>query len=202
MGRIIWVEGIIGVGKSTLAELIAVKTGIQFVREPVDDNPYLKDFYEDMHRWAFSMQMELLYRRFEQHWVAQRSHGTFIFDRGISGDKVFADMLHESGHITDREYNTYLMTHQIMLDKLYPPSLIIYLDAIPEVAFERVLNRDRDQEETLPLSYLQNMETYYKHMFLGNDTVFLNTSEVRVLNWNNDSLDDRYLAPIIRSLPI
>ena len=202
MGKIIWIEGIVGIGKSTFAHILSNVTGITFIQEPVDDNPYLQDFYEDMHRWAFPMQMELLYRRFEQHWYAQSNDGTFVFDRGISGDKVFADMLFDSGHITDREYDTYFMTHKVMVDKLVPPDLIVYLNGTPETAYQRILKRDRDQEATLPLSYLQNMEKYYKPMFLDNRVAFLQTSKLRVLDWNKDSLDDRYLAPIIRSLGI
>ena len=153
-----------------------------------------------MSRWGFSMQMELLYRRFDQHWDANKNDGTFIFDRGISGDKVFADMLFDSGHITDREYDTYVMTHQVMVEKLLPPDLIIYLDGTPETAFQRILKRDRDQEATLPLSYLQNMEKYYKPMFLDGKVGFLNDVNLKILDWNKDGLDDRYLAPIIGSI--
>lgn len=172
-----------------------------FVREPVDDNPYLKKFYLDMKRWGFSMQMELLYRRFDQHWNAQYAHGNYIFDRGITGDKVFADMLHDDKLITDIEYDTYLKTHEIMVKKLQTPDLIIYLDGTPDTAFRRILKRDRDQEETLKLSYLKNMEKYYKPMFFGADRPdFIRESKMVTMDWNFDSTDDRYLAPIVRSL--
>lgn len=201
MGKIIWIEGLVGIGKSTFAEVLAKHTDAVFLREPVDDNPYLADFYQDMTRWGFSMQMELLYRRFDQHWYAMKNDGVYVFDRGITGDKVFADLLHDSGNITDREYQTYVDTHTIMVDKLTPPDIIIYLDGSPERAHRRILSRNRSQEEGLPLKYLEDMNEYYQRLFLSNRRDrFIMDSEIRVYDWKEDYQDPRYYAPIVGSL--
>ena len=187
MGTIIWIEGIVGIGKSTLAaQLEQLHDGTIYMREPVDDNEYLYDFYRDMKRWSFSMQMSLLYKRFGQHYDAQTTDGTFIFDRGISGDKVFADMLHDDGFIGDREYNTYLESHAIMLRVLKKPDKIYYLDGEPEWAYERLRKRDRVQEAVVPLEYLQNMEKYYRKIFLSNEKdEFIRGVPIARIKWTN-----------------
>jgi len=196
MGKIIWIEGIVGIGKSTFAEILEERTEVIYLREPVDDNEYLYDFYRDMKRWAFPMQMELLYRRFEQHWTAQHEDGVYIFDRGISGDKIFADMLHDDGFITDREYQTYLNTHRIMTSKLNPPDKILYLDGKPQWAYDRLLKRGREQEEVVPLSYLENMEVYYKKAFFRKPSSHL-IKNIHRLNWADNA---QYNAPIVGML--
>ncbi len=190
MGTIIWIEGIVGMGKSTLAAQLEHNVdGTIYMREPVDDNEYLYDFYRDMKRWSFSMQMSLLYKRFGQHYDAQSTKGIFLFDRGISGDKVFADMLHADGFIGDREYNTYLESHNIMLRVLKKPDKIFYLDGEPEWAYERLRKRDRIQEAVVPLEYLQNMDTYYRKIFLSNEKdEFLRGVEIVRIKWT-DGLD-------------
>lgn len=196
LGKIIAIEGLVGIGKSTFAKILEDHTKVIFLREPVDENEYLYDFYRDMDRWAFSMQMELLYRRFEQHWTAQTEDGVYVFDRSIIGDRVFADMLHDDGHITNREYRTYLNTHRIMTDKLQVPDLILYLDGKPQWAYDRLRKRDREQEEGVPLSYLENMERYYKKTFFRKPSNRL-VKNVRRLNWREN---DQYNAPIIGQL--
>lgn len=202
MGKIICVEGLVGIGKTTFAQEIANHTNAIFIEEPVNDNPYLADFYKDMNRWGFSMQMELLYRRFDQHWYAQQNEGIYVFDRGITGDRVFADMLHESGHIGDREYQTYCYTHRVLVKKLIPADLILYLDGKhPTFAYNRILNRNRYQEKGISLEYLKNMDKHYKHIFLSNGKdEFVRTSKTIVYDWTNSSTDPRFFAPIIRSL--
>lgn len=196
MGKIIWIEGIVGIGKSTFAKILEDHTEVIYLREPVDENEYLYDFYRDMKRWAFSMQIELLHRRFAQHWTAQTEPGVYVFDRGISGDKVFADMLKDDGMITPREYRTYINSHKTMTKILNPPDKIIYLDGKPEWAYNRLLKRDREQEEGVPLSYLENMETYYKKAFFRKPSSHL-IKNIQRLNWVDNAY---YNAPIVGQL--
>jgi deoxyadenosine/deoxycytidine kinase len=202
VGKIVWVEGIVGMGKSTLAGHLADASEWKFLQEPVDENEYLQDFYEDTKRWAFSMQMELLYRRFDQHLKAQRGSGVYVFDRGITGDKVFADMLNADGLITDREYNTYVNSHNIMLKILRKPDLIIYLDGEPEWAYERVRKRNRNQETTLELSYLQTMNKFYDKTFLSNrKDNFIEGVPMQKYIWK-DGRDTSYLGILARAMDV
>lgn len=199
-GKIIWIEGIVGIGKSTLAEIITHYTTAKYRREPVDENVYLKDFYKDMKRWSFAMQMDLLYSRFDQHWEAQYCDDVFIFDRGILGDKVFAELLHQDGFICDRKYDTYLKTHNVMTAKLKKPDLVIYLDGTPEMAHKRVLKRNRDQESdnAIPLDYLYKMNKIYHEIFLSeNKDDFLEGVKIMKLFWNDNA---QFNAPIVGQL--
>lgn len=186
MSKILWVEGIVGMGKSTFAQIFSEKTDSTYLREPVDENPYLQDFYEDMHTWAFPMQMELLYRRFQQHWEAQNGNGLYVMDRGITGDSVFADMLWESGHIGAREYNTYCDTHKIMTDKLQNPSLIVYLNGTPERALEQLRKRDRAQETSVTLEYLTDLNKHYDRLFFSDQPDFIKGIPIEVVEWYSD----------------
>jgi len=195
MGKIIWIEGIVGIGKSTLAHAMEMNNDfIIYMREPVNENEYLQLFYEDMATYSFPMQMYLLYKRFQQHYEAQNTNGIFVFDRGISGDKVFADMLHADGFISDLDYKTYIETHEIMLKVLKKPDHIIYLDGSPEWAYERLRKRDRIQEATVPLEYLQNMATYYHKIFLSNNKDdFVRGVEINRIKWT-DGMDKSFIS--------
>lgn len=190
IGKIIWVEGLVGCGKSTLAQYMADKTNAKYIKEPVDDNEYLEDFYNDMTRWGFSMQMELLHRRFKQHYDAENDDaGVLVFDRGILGDRVFADMLNEDGHITDREYRTYLNAHNIMTDVISSPDLIVWLRVKPETAYDRIIKRNRSQEQSgIPVEYLENMLHHYRKLFFNatekNKHLFVQDVPVLSVDWD------------------
>ena len=111
----IGISGIIGAGKSTLAQNLAKHLGYEAFNEPVKDNPYLEDFYTDMNRWGAMMQIHLLFRRFEQHQqIVWNSKKGAVQDRTIYEDSIFARMLYEEGFIDQRDYDTYLGHFNLM----------------------------------------------------------------------------------------
>jgi deoxyadenosine/deoxycytidine kinase len=138
------------------------------VFEPVDENPYLEDFYLDMKRWGFSMQMFLLAARFQQHqevlWdPVHKQGGGVVQDRTIYEDTIFARMLHNDGLIGDREWQTYQDHFQVMQGFLRYPDVILYLKVSPETALRRINERSREEEQgKLPLSYLQALYDGYE----------------------------------------
>ncbi|UCE13477.1 MAG: deoxynucleoside kinase [Candidatus Heimdallarchaeota archaeon] len=162
---VIWVEGIIGCGKTTLTKTISRDFNFRAIYEPVNLE-LLELFYKDQERWAFAMQIDLLHRRF-----ALQKLGSFesvtgqgvVIDRGLPGDRVFAKMLHNAGKIHPIEWAIYEKAFTIMSNSLIPPSLIIFMDVSPEVALERIRMRDRKAErgELLPLTYLEELQRGY-----------------------------------------
>ena len=144
----IGIAGIIGAGKTTLCQRLADHLGYEAFNEPVEDNPYLADFYADMGRWGGMMQIHLLFRRFEQHQriVWNKEKGA-VQDRTIYEDTIFARLLHEAGFIDKRDYETYVGHFNVMKRFLVYPDVLIYLRVEPEVSMERVRERGRDEEQ-------------------------------------------------------
>jgi deoxyadenosine/deoxycytidine kinase len=166
--RHIAVSGNIGSGKTTLVAKLAVHYGWEPLYETVDQNPYLKDFYADMTRWAFHTQMYFLNSRFNQIRQIHNSKKTIIQDRTLYEDAhIFAANLHTSGHINEQDYQTYLNVFNTMISSVHPPDLLIYLRAdIPKLA-EQIQKRGRDFEYTMGLDYLKNLNDHYER-WIGN----------------------------------
>lgn len=157
------ISGNIGSGKTTLAERLAKHYGWLPLYESVDHNPYLRDFYEDMHRWAFHLQIYFLNSRFNQVREIRASEKTIIQDRTIYEDAyIFAANLHKSGHINDRDYQNYLDLFHSMINFVEPPDLLIYLKAdIPKLV-QQIQRRNRDFEFNIKLEYLKNLNEHYE----------------------------------------
>ncbi len=155
--------GNIGSGKTTLVEKLTKHYGWEPLYESVDNNPYLKDFYEDMTRWAFHLQIYFLNSRFNQIRQIRESNKTIIQDRTIYEDaNIFAANLHKSGHITDRDYQSYLDIFNSMINFVQPPDLLIYLKAdIPKLV-QQIQKRGRDYEYSIRLEYLRNLNEHYE----------------------------------------
>lgn len=155
--------GNIGSGKTTLVEKLTRHYGWEPLYESVDNNPYLKDFYEDMTRWAFHLQIYFLNSRFNQIRQIRESNKTIIQDRTIYEDaNIFAANLHKSGHITDRDYQSYLDIFNSMINFVQPPDLLIYLKAdIPKLV-QQIQKRGRDYEYSIRLEYLKNLNEHYE----------------------------------------
>ena len=163
----IGVAGLIGAGKTTFTTGLAEHLGWTTAYEPVETNPYLEDFYEDIARWTFNMQMFLLAQRFQQHqeviWnPCHRDNGGVVQDRTIYEDTIFARMHREDGLMDDRDWQTYNAHFRVMQGFLRYPDIIVYLRVTPEVALERVRNRDRDCEKDLDVGYLQRLFEGYE----------------------------------------
>jgi deoxyadenosine/deoxycytidine kinase len=155
--------GNIGSGKTTLTEKLARHYGWQALFESVDDNPYLREFYEDMTRWAFHVQIYFLNTRFRQISEIQGSDKTIIQDRTIYEDAyIFAKNLHTSGNMSDRDYQSYLEIFNSMIRFVQPPDLLIYLKAdIPKLV-KQIEKRGRDFEYSIRLDYLKNLNQHYE----------------------------------------
>lgn len=159
------IEGIIGVGKSTLCQALGkYLEGAQIYLEPTD-HPYLDLFYKDMKRWALEMQFYLMARRFQQHEEAIRHEWSkgiqTIHDRSIWGDRAFADMLKKDGLISELGYSSYMMHRQCMLGFLLVPQIVIWLEASPETCIKRICKRDRTCESGISLDYLRALRKSY-----------------------------------------
>jgi len=163
MVKHIAVSGNIGSGKTTLVEKLSKHYGWTPLYESVDHNPYLKDFYEDMTRWAFHLQIYFLNSRFNQIREIRDSKKTIIQDRTIYEDAyIFAANLHMSGHISDRDYRSYLDIFNSMIAFVQAPDLLIYLKAgIPKLV-QQIQKRGRNFEYAIRLEYLRNLNEHYE----------------------------------------
>jgi deoxyadenosine/deoxycytidine kinase len=157
------IAGNIGSGKTTLAEKLAKHYGWTPLYESVDRNPYLRDFYEDMTRWAFHLQIYFLNSRFNQVRQIRESEKPIVQDRTIYEDAhIFAANLHKSGHINNRDYQSYLDIYNSMVNFVQPPDLLIYLKAgIPKLV-QQIQKRNRDFEFNIKLDYLKTLNEHYE----------------------------------------
>jgi deoxyadenosine/deoxycytidine kinase len=156
------VAGNIGAGKTTLTELLSkhYKWIPQF--EDVDHNPYLMDFYEDMPRWSFNLQVYFLNTRLNHLLEIQRGTETVIQDRTIYEDAhIFAPNLHEMGLMSKRDFDNYYYFFQTLKSMVQPPDLLIYLKASVPALVGQIQKRGREYEENIRLDYLKKLNELY-----------------------------------------
>ena len=156
------IAGNIGTGKTTLTKLLSERFGWQAHFEAVTDNPYLADFYKDMARWSFPLQIFFLNNRFSAHQDVTRGADSAIQDRSIYEDaNIFARNLFETGQMEERDYRNYLELYKVMTQFLTPPDLVIYMrKSLPKLK-ERIALRGRDYEKAIPDTYLESLNRYY-----------------------------------------
>lgn len=155
--------GNIGSGKTTLTELLAKHYNWQSHFEDVDDNPYLNDFYEDMQRWSFNLQIYFLNNRFKQILNIRKSGQTVIQDRTIYEDAcIFAPNLHAMGLMPTRDYETYVSMFELISSLIQPPDLIIYLRASVPALVNQIQKRGRKYENAIRLDYLRRLNERYE----------------------------------------
>tara|TARA_B100000029_G_C17584624_1_gene960761 strand:+ start:1292 stop:1918 length:627 start_codon:yes stop_codon:yes gene_type:complete len=158
------VAGNIGVGKTTFTKLLAEKLNLIPYYESVDDNPYLADFYHDMDRWSFNLQVYFLQHRFRHHIEINNLDKGVIQDRTIYEDaSIFAYNLYEMKIMSQRDWNTYTNLFENMTQFLKKPDLIIYLKASTDTLINRIKNRSRDYEKDIDEAYLHKLNIYYKN---------------------------------------
>ncbi len=179
------VAGNIGTGKTTLTKMLAKKYNWEPHFEAVDNNPYLADFYKDMERWSFPIQIFFLNSRFKAHQFINNSMNSAIQDRTIYEDAhIFARNLYENGMMQERDYRSYLDLYEEMCKFLNPPDLMIYLQKslprLKENIQKRV--RERSYENSIPDEYLVNLNRYY-------DDFAKNYKYGKVLTINTDDFD-------------
>lgn len=163
MEKFIAVAGNIGVGKTTLVNLLSEELGWIPFYEPVTENPYLADFYEDMPAWGFHSQIYFLMRRLRIHRKLMDMSASVIQDRSVYEDaEIFAHNLFLQGAINDRDYGTYRELYQVLVEFLPPPDLVIYLRASVPTLIHRIARRDRDYERTISADYLADLNELYE----------------------------------------
>jgi deoxyadenosine/deoxycytidine kinase len=160
--RIVVVAGNIGVGKTSLTERIGDRLGWRTDFESVADNPYLPDFYRNMHDWSFHLQVYFLGHRAGQYLEAANDQRSAILDRSIYEDfHIFTRALSSMGNIAERDYLTYRRIYDLVVGTLPPPNLLIYLQAPVPVLLERIQKRARNIETGISEAYLYTLESYY-----------------------------------------
>lgn len=158
----ITVAGNIGVGKSTLVQLLADKLEWEPVFEAVTENPYLADFYQDMPRWSFHSQVFFLSRRLQQHHSLLQQGKSVIQDRSVYEDaEVFARNLYRQGHLSDRDWHCYLDLYQTLTLLLRAPDLVVYLQASVGTLRRRIAQRGRGYEQAISEDYLAQLNELY-----------------------------------------
>lgn len=177
------VAGNIGAGKTTLTRLLAKHYNWEAQFETVDDNPYLNDFYNDMQRWSFNLQIFFLHNRFNQIIDIKQSAKSVIQDRTIYEDaNIFAPNLHAMGLMPSRDYTNYRALFETMSKLISPPDLMIYLRASVPSLVNNIQRRGREYEDSIRLDYLKRLNERYE--------AWISTYDLgKLLIINVDSLD-------------
>jgi deoxyadenosine/deoxycytidine kinase len=163
MKRLILVAGNIGSGKTSLTERLGERLDWRTAYESVSDNPYLPDFYQDMHAWSFHLQIYFLGHRAKQHIEMAQDPRSSIIDRSIYEDAfIFARALHHLGNLNERDYASYRQVFDLVVRTLPAPSLLIYLKAPVSTLVERIRRRGRAIESTISPDYLALLDSFYE----------------------------------------
>jgi len=164
------VAGNIGSGKTTLTKLLSKNYKWEPHFESVDDNPYLNDFYADMQRWSFNLQIYFLNSRFSQILDIRKSGKNIIQDRTIYEDAfIFAPNLHAMGLMSTRDFENYFNLFQLMTSLIEPPDLLIYLRAEVSTPVNQISMRGRKYESTIRIDYLKRLNERYEAWINGYD---------------------------------
>ncbi len=162
------IAGNIGAGKTTLTKILSKHFGWLPQFEDVENNPYLNDFYEDMPRWSFNLQVYFLNSRFKQIVEIQQGTEVVIQDRTIHEDaEIFAPNLHGMGLMTTRDFENYTKLYETISGLIRPPDLLIYLKATVPTLVNQIQKRGRDYEDNLRLDYIRRLNEYYEK-WIGN----------------------------------
>jgi deoxyadenosine/deoxycytidine kinase len=157
------VAGNIGSGKSSLTRLLSDAMGWHAMYESVEDNPYLSDFYKDMRRWSFQLQVYFLSNRFRSHKAITEGSTSVVLDRVIYEDaEIFARNLFEIGNMEERDYRNYVALYNVMTEYLHPPDLLIYLRANIGTLLHQIALRGRDFEQSITREYLEQLNRHYE----------------------------------------
>ena len=157
------IAGNIGCGKTTLTRMLAEHYGWQPRYESVSDNPYLEDFYADMERWSFNLQIYFLNRRFKEVVEISQTDDIIVQDRTIFEDAcIFAPNLHDQGMMSDRDFNNYKDLFDLMMSLVKLPDLMIYIRSSISTLVSQIQKRGREYEQTMRLDDLQGLERRYE----------------------------------------
>ncbi|MEL6132625.1 MAG: deoxynucleoside kinase [Bacteroidota bacterium] len=184
------VAGNIGAGKTTLVQMLAAHYDWKAHLEAVDHNPYLEDFYHDMHKWAFPLQIYFLHSRFRQVVEVRQADYTVIQDRTIYEDAhIFAQNLRQSGYLSERDFQNYFSLFQSMTDLIQAPDLLIYLrTSIPKL-LKQIARRGRSYEQNINVSYLEDLNRNYEDWighYTGGKLLIIETDELDYVERSED----------------
>lgn len=194
----IGIAGNIGVGKTTFTDIVSENNGWHPFYESVMDNPYLSDFYGDMKRWSFNLQIYFLHHRFRNHVKMSNLSKGVMQDRTIYEDvEIFAKNLHEMGNIDERDWENYRNLFKVMISFLRKPDLIIYLKASTDTLLTRIKKRARDYEKTIDPEYLHTLNVSYDKWIAG-----ITDIPVLIVDTNNFNIfkDKEELQSIIQDI--
>ncbi|MHA1995398.1 MAG: deoxynucleoside kinase [Candidatus Hodarchaeales archaeon] len=203
---LIWVDGIIGAGKTTAVIEIGKALKLEIFQEPLNED-LLKIYYEDQNRWGFSFQIDMLNKRFAVQsnaaFSTQHRNGAII-DRALPGDRVFAQMLMKDKKIHPINWEIYETAYSMFIQSLIPPNLLIFLDVTPEVAYQRIKGRSREAENSslLPMSYLRRLHSEYQKLLTelaSGEHPWSSQMEIWLIDWNKDW---RSMKPMIENIKI
>jgi deoxyadenosine/deoxycytidine kinase len=176
------IAGNIGAGKTTLTEALSNHFGWEVHFESTDNNPYLQDFYLDMPRWSFNLQIYFLHHRFQQIIEIQKGDKTVIQDRTIYEDAhIFAPNLHEMGLMSTRDFRNYLSLFELMTSQIQPPDLLIFLQASIPTLVKHIHSRGREYEGNMSLVYLKRLNAKYKDWidnYTAGNLLVIDTDEI------------------------
>lgn len=185
------IEGVVGVGKSSLMNILA-KEDYEAFEEPVVDNPVLDKFYYDRARYAFPLQVFFLNKRFE-HIKSAKDVSRAVMDRSIYGDAIFARMLNLNGEMSDEEFSIYTELLQNMLEHVHVPKLMVYLEISVDEAMKRIAKRGRDYEMVVEREYWEKLNTEYRDYFDNYDLSPILKINVDNLDFENNPEDREYV---------
>jgi len=187
--KFIAVAGNIGAGKSSLTGLLAKHFGWKAFYESVDDNPYLSDFYDDMRRWSFNLQIYFLSSRFRHQKHMLEQEGRFVQDRTIYEDvEIFAKNLHQMNLMSDRDFQNYEALFREMTNYLEAPSLLVYLRAQVPTLVKQIQQRGRDYENTIRIEYLERLNQLYEDWIqrYPHEKLIIDTDDLDFVNNKED----------------
>ena len=179
------IAGNIGSGKTTLTKMLAAHYGWTPKFESVDFNPYLADFYEDMERWSFNLQIYFLNKRLHDVIEIGKSKDVIIQDRTVmEGVNIFVANNYAQGNLSERDYNTFMDSYNVMMEVVKQPDLLIYLKSSIEHLVAQIAKRGRDYEQGISIDYLAGLNERYEE-WIGSYTGRLITIDVDDLDFLN-----------------
>lgn len=189
------IAGNIGSGKTTLTTMLAKRYGWKPRFESVDYNPYLEDYYKDIKRWSFPMEVFFLKERFKDLLEISRSDESVVQDRSIyEGVYVFTENNYAMGNLDDRDYETYMELFEDMTDAVQFPDLMIYLRASVSHLVSNIEKRGREYEQKMPLDYLENLNKRYEEFIKEKYKGRVLTIDVDNLDYQHRSKDFGFIT--------
>ncbi|UOQ48673.1 deoxynucleoside kinase [Gracilibacillus caseinilyticus] len=195
--NMITIDGVVGVGKSTLMDIVVNEFGYTPFEEPVVNNPILDKFYYDRERYSFPLQVFFLNERF-RHIKNASQLNKAVLDRSIYGDVIFAKMLKDSGDMSVEEFNIYKDLFGNMIEHCQPPALMIYLEASTDEAVRRITKRGRQYELDTEIAYWERLNQEYRHYFDEYNISPILKINVDDLDFENNPADREAVVEMIR----